>query len=248
MAPLEEYRVALDFRPRVQLLSTLAAALEEFEPELSEILVAPSDSGVMLVVRCESSDDPPVVRTPTRTAGRRGAAASASRLAAPPAAGRGAVASADAGGGRRRRGVPRRSEESSTSSTEREPGALGAHLVELLRLLHTHDGSIADASGAATVRIREAMGWSPYLARTVVAEAQSIGLVSRRSNATKTFQVALTPVGQAAYDRLPDVDEASPRGRCRLNRGGGAVDATARGGGVSDEVVDRRRAAAAAAM
>lgn len=235
MTALEEYRVALDFRPRVQLLAKLATALEEYEPELEEILVepAPTGGGVVLVVRCDAPD-PSASRSldGARVAGEAG---EESPLAAP-------LAVADpvpepAGGGRRRRVC------ASTSSTGREPGSLTERLEHLLRVLHELGDSVASPSGRATAIVAEAAGWDSAATRYLLKQAESIGLVSRATKATATNKIDLTAVGLAAYDRLDAGVEAS----LSPEPGGGVVSG-AGVDGARGELMDRRRAAAAAAI
>lgn len=210
MSGVEEYRLTLDFRPRWQLLSALAGALQSYEAEVDdgpcEVLVGGDlHGGVSLIVRCpamvpltadetvdggDSGPVPPGPVSPVRGVGRRRAAASS-----PP---------------------PRRSS-----------GDLSGDLVGLLRVLHGADGAIADAAGSATARLAEALSCSTSHALKLSHEAASIGLVRRKVNAKRTYEIALTPVGLAALDRVLDSDATEPGGGC-CRRGPGQRHRTRR--------------------
>lgn len=231
-----EYRIHLDFRPRWQLLAALADAVTAYDVETGgcgDVLVAGDlHGGVSLIVRSPAQDpsvvpaadgrDRPEGQPPTRPRSSR----------------------RDGGGRRRTASAPAPTDR--PTGDRAGPGALSARLEELLVVLHRDFDDVAlDPAGRVAGKIAAAAGWTPKQTSNVLGRAASIGLVRRVLRGKRCSEVALTPVGLAALDRLdPGTDVVAP-----VEPGGGAVDAPVVDRfAVSEDPWQRRRDAAAAAI
>lgn len=233
-----EYRIHLDFRPRWQLLAALADAVTAYDVETGgcgDVLVGGDmHGGVSLIVRSPAQDLSAVPAADGRD-GPEGQPPQRPRR------------SRDGGGRRRPTASGSGPAPTVTPTPDAEPGALSARLEELLVVLHRDFDDVAlDPAGRVASKIAEAAGWTPKQASDTLWRAASIGLVRRVVRGKRCLEVALTPVGLAALDRLDpapaEVDEGP------VEPGGGVVDAPSSTDPAREDLWERRRAAAAAAI